>query len=1143
MVENKGSNNKENSTLQTVFRDAARKNSHRTAVVFDDGERVSMVTFSEMQKRAEEIAAYLDQLHLQGEVVGLYYHPSALLPTYLVGILQASAAFAAIDPQTPSNINKYFIRNVGIRMILVQEEVIQRFLDTLGSELPVRVVQFLSDHGLVIVEVQNQSADDPQLTKPASAGGHNITMQTRPASADSLAYAIHTSGTTGLPKIVRVPHQCILPNVLHFRDTFEVTSEDTVFMASPLTFDPSIVEMFMTLSQGATLVIVPAVIKQMPRVLARILKKHSVSVLQTTPTLISRFGQDLCKSHLLSANSSLRVLAFGGEVCPTPAVINQWRAPGNQTKFYNVYGITEVSSWASCYHIPEKDIIEESSESVPLGEPLLDTELELRDDDDRIICKIGEQGKLFIGGKRYCLIGDEDTVPGDTMRDTGDVVKLTHKGFVYIGRQDNQIKRHGKRINLCQIQQLAETLPMIESCSVHQDDGGRLVLFAVTPKHRNPRQTQPSSLIKSHLHEILPEQGIPDEVVVLEKLPMTRHGKVDAKKLNEIIQNLHKGEEVPQFDRQHLQSLWQGALGLESVVEENAKFLQDGGNSITATYLADAIESWVKKTIPELLDVILHKSFHDVCVLVETTLLNSVNTNMNKQAQQKRRCGREEDERKMKLAEKSDKGWQGKGYARSKKLKMNKKPDASCDDRMQDEQMECDTGYRKGGGLSGSKPGCHDTNMMETESAIDESSEVEFSSPDWVSVSRGSHCIASHGDVTLSPWTLGDVALNPGDGRQVYLHQMWQCDTGKCVDASPLLVSNRSGSTIYIGSHSHKFMAISTATGEALWVAELGDRVESSACVSKCGSFVVVGCYDGSAYVLGCHDGTVHWKYQTDGAVKSSPVVDTQTSWIMVGSHDHHIHCIDVKRRRRVWCLYGGGGSVFSSPVLSSYPRILYAATLTGRILAIDPDTGDEKWHFSCPKPVFSSPAVTSMGTLHGCVDGNIYHVDHHGIQLWTIATQGPVFSSVCCMPAARSCDISAANDYAVFGSHDHSVYCLSIKSGRVRWQFKMPSEVYATPFIFRSQQMSQHLQIDASQEVNSLKFEGSLTESQGFDMFVLICSTSGSVVILHLLSGQLITQHSLPGEVFSSPVAHGNCIIIGCRDDKVYGFSAMVGE
>lgn len=169
------------------------------------------------------------------------------------------------------------------------------------------------------------------------------------------------------------------------RSLFQMGAEDVVFLASPLTFDPSVVDLFLALSSGAQVVIIPSVIKKMPGRLARLLfEDHKTTVLQVnvflflfgmmmessqslaiffllsllqtlqvTPTLLVRFGDRVLKQEVLSAASSLRVLALGGEACPSPALLRAWRHEDNKTSIYNIYGITEVSCWACCYKIPE----------------------------------------------------------------------------------------------------------------------------------------------------------------------------------------------------------------------------------------------------------------------------------------------------------------------------------------------------------------------------------------------------------------------------------------------------------------------------------------------------------------------------------------------------------------------------------------------------------------------------------------------------------------------------------------------------------------------------------------------------------------------------------------------------------------------
>lgn len=158
-----------------------------------------------------------------------------------------------------------------------------------------------------------------------------------------------------------------------------------MLLASPLTFDPSVVDLFLALSSGAQVLIIPSVIKKMPGRLARLLfHDHKTTVLQVsiffvpllgrlenyhslfffsplptpqaTPTLLVRFGHRVLKQEVLSPASSLRVLALGGEACPSPALLRAWKHQDNKTSIYNIYGITEVSCWACCYKIPESTL-------------------------------------------------------------------------------------------------------------------------------------------------------------------------------------------------------------------------------------------------------------------------------------------------------------------------------------------------------------------------------------------------------------------------------------------------------------------------------------------------------------------------------------------------------------------------------------------------------------------------------------------------------------------------------------------------------------------------------------------------------------------------------------------------------------------
>ncbi|XP_014439379.1 beta-alanine-activating enzyme isoform X2 [Tupaia chinensis] len=635
-----------------------------------------------------------------------------------------------------------------------------------------------------------------------------------------LAYVLHTSGTTGTPKVVRVPHACILPNIQHFRVLFDITQEDVLFLASPLTFDPSVVEIFVALSSGASLLIVPAAVKVRPSELAAVLfSHHRVTVLQATPTLLRRFGSQLLKSTVLSASTSLRVLALGGEAFPSLTVLKSWRAEGNRTQIFNLYGITEVSSWATFYRIPEK-ILNSTAECelpVQLGFPLLGTVIEIRDTNGFTVEE--GNGQVFLGGRnRVCFLDDEMTVPLGTMRATGDFVTVKDGEIFFLGRKDSQIKRHGKRLNIELVQQAAEKLQQVESCAVTWYKQEKLILFLV-PK---------DDLVKEHvfreLQKQLPGHAIPDELVLLSTLPFTSHGKIDVSELNNIYLNyvnlksenkLNGKEEL----WEKLQHLWKSVLSLSdlSKVPGESLFLNSGGDSLKSIRLLSEIEKLVGTSVPGLLDVILSRSISEIyshilpVAFPDEDLFFPAPKRKLSDAQQEEDGGRASHQ-KSPVPLNCSIGTNGfialsRG---SQILSLNTS------------RFLAKLGYGPSDSSSDSVSGANIQTLN------------NLNPPALTESSKDLSCVTKVSEEEKP-------ATGPG---KMELRVRWKSDTGKCVDASPLVVvpaAEKSSAMVYVGSHSHRMKAVDLYSGEVKWEQTLGDRIESSACVSKCGNFIVVG--------------------------------------------------------------------------------------------------------------------------------------------------------------------------------------------------------------------------------------------------------------------------------------------------------------
>ncbi|XP_070804842.1 beta-alanine-activating enzyme [Pituophis catenifer annectens] len=949
--------------LHEMVQTAARLYPERRAVCFDACNHQIPVSYmyKTVMSLATELTDFLRKhCNLTENLeIGLYCNPGINLPSWILGLLQVPAAYSPIDPDALPSLSISFMKKCGFQYVLVEEDKVDKFTITYGHLYSQHSLQ-MRRIGLILF----QRHSVVQLTKYVNADSESSVVrsickeQQHDVGAPkdlldvrekhSLAYVLHTSGTTGLPKIVRVPHKCIVPNILHFRELFKITPDDVVFMASPLTFDPSVIDLFITLASGACLLILPTVIKMMPQQLSRALfQKHRVTVLQATPTLLKRFGVEHIRSSVLTVDTSLRILALGGEACPALSVLRSWKEKGNKTQLFNIYGITEVSCWATCYRIPEEafDMDHRFDSPVPLGTPLSGTAVEVKDANGLLVQE-GE-GQVFIGGNgRVCFIDGETTLPVDTMRATGDFVKVKNAEMFFLGRKDNQIKRHGKRLNTEYVQQVAESLCTVETCALIWYQQEKLILFVA------PKAVSKQHLLKK-LQERLPSYAIPDEVLLIDTLPFTSHGKIDVSELNQIYSshlNSRKNDSKLSEEElwQGLQSLWQAILNLpdgSSCILEESQFLPSGGDSLKLLQLHDEIERMVGRPVPDLVEIILNHSISEIYKHVLKSAFPRDNLTISPHSAVKRKP--------------SD--------------PLGEEPNNKYVELTPENSLKTDVGPI---GFIAVSRGNHLVSISEpVKNQIEaEPAEKDEVSPDSDTNLNITEDYSAEGN--LDEANLGEVT------QKLTLHVRWTSDLGKCVDASPLLVipvPDRSSALVYIGSHSHVVQAIGLHSGKVKWTRNLAGRIESSACVSKCGNFIVVGCYNGLVYVLQNSNGEVHWAFPTQDAVKSSPALDPSTGLVFIGSHDQHIYALDIYKKECVWRLHSESGGIFSSPHLHLFPHHLYVGTLGGLLLAVNPVMGKTVWKTICGKPIFSSPHCDKDYVYVGCVDGNFYCFSHFG--------------------------------------------------------------------------------------------------------------------------------------------------------------------
>ncbi|KAF9972445.1 hypothetical protein BGZ75_001499, partial [Mortierella antarctica] len=404
------------------------------------------------------------------------------------------------------------------------------------------------------------------------------------------AYVMYTSGSTGQPKGVMVPHCGIARLVLNNGYT-EITPNDCVgFMINP-SFDPSVFEVWSALLHGARLVIIDRNTVLDPHLLEAVLLRHQVTVLFMASAILHRYAFIIGRTL-----SNLKYLLGGGEQALVEAYATVAQS-GGTVRVINTYGPTEASVHATtftvtsamgdCAHMP----------LLPIGKPLSNTQVYVLDKALTPV-PIGVVGELYIGGPGVANgylnrpeLTAERFLPdpfaklqGARMYKTGDMVRYLRDGnLVFLGRNDNQVKIRGFRVELGEIEaRLAEHSQVREAVvlSISENTGNkRLVAYVVAAPLENFVR-----ILREYLSASLPEYMIPSAFVRMDAFPLTNNGKIDRRALPEPGSDslVTSGFVAPQGEHEiALAAVWSDLLSVERVGRHD-NFFMLGGHSLLA---------------------------------------------------------------------------------------------------------------------------------------------------------------------------------------------------------------------------------------------------------------------------------------------------------------------------------------------------------------------------------------------------------------------------------------------------------------------------------------------------------------------------------------------------------------------------------
>ncbi|MCP5004726.1 MAG: amino acid adenylation domain-containing protein, partial [Planctomycetes bacterium] len=582
--------------IHQLFEAQVGRTPEAVAVQYED----LQLTYRELNGRSNQLAHYLIKYGVGPDVlVGIFVERSHMMLVGVLAILKAGGAYVPLDPTLPEKRLAFFLKDTQVRVLLTEKSL-------------VKAVPEIKDQPLVCLDIE--------LTDSYMESGE--TLECRAGPGDS-AYVIYTSGSTGKPKGVSVPHRAAVNFLTRMLTEPGLTDHDALLAVTTLSFDITLLELFLPLIVGARTIIASHEAASDGNSLLKILKKHDITLMQATPSTWR-----LLLSAGWNGDSHFKVLC-GGEAMPGDLMKELVHRVGS---VWNMYGPTETTVWSTCVCINNVD------DPVSIGRPIGNTKTYVLDKQMQLV-PIGVRGELYIGGDGVssgyinradltadCFVNDPFTDDINArIYKTGDVVRYRCDGNMeYLDRLDNQVKIRGFRIELGEIETVIAKHDKVEKCVVNiwkkSLNDIRLVAYLVLL----PGYDVAVGDLRMFLKEELPEYMLPQHIVKVDRFPLSPSGKVDRMALSHpvaVYSDLKADFVAPQSKTEkQLAEIWHNVIGVDKV-GINDNFFELGGHSLLATQLVSRIRDALQIDIP------LRKVFEapTVCRLAEcvTTALQS----------------------------------------------------------------------------------------------------------------------------------------------------------------------------------------------------------------------------------------------------------------------------------------------------------------------------------------------------------------------------------------------------------------------------------------------------------------------------------------------------------------------------------------
>ena len=539
-------------TIINLFSRQSQISNKQSALELDE----HALTYLQLDEKSNQLAHYLLKKGIKNNtLVPILIDRSFEMIIGILGILKAGATYVPIDPAYPIERISYILNDLEANILLSKKNIQANFS---GDKI------FLDTHW-------DKISLEPTTTPNVLINGQD------------LAYIIYTSGSTGKPKGVMVQHESLFSFIKNQVKFYGINPTDRILMFSSYAFDAAVEQMFLALTAGATLLLLPEERLLDIDQFTTYINEKKINHLDVTPGFLENLDPLKCKA--------VERVVCGGDVCRV-SLYQKW---ANQVTFYNVYGPTEVT--VTCVAFKGDKTQEQNYSVLPIGKPLAGNTIHLLNEEQQ---PVGENqvGEIYIGGAQLAKgyynnpeLTEKSFIALPYFNEqifykTGDQGKWLADGNIeFKGRIDDQVKIRGFRIEPGEIENVLQGSPFVDDCVILTKDGideqKQLVAFVV------PTSAFDKTKAENYLQQKLPEYMVPRLWVERSHIPLTVNGKIDRKSLvipdySDLIGTTYIAPKIEL--EQQLAQIWKNVLGVKRVgMVDN--FFDLGGNSLLAQKL------------------------------------------------------------------------------------------------------------------------------------------------------------------------------------------------------------------------------------------------------------------------------------------------------------------------------------------------------------------------------------------------------------------------------------------------------------------------------------------------------------------------------------------------------------------------------